>query len=309
MRTDFQLSAFGHDLHLRVQKNVDLLASNYREERQSWKGGQLHNKRTHRVITPEENCWYKGHVLNRQGASNVGLSTCSGSVRGSINLHDSEQHLIIEPAHRHLTADELRPHLSRAQSKHSQNKFLAATEDPSVRTFAQSRMPSEESMHIVYLSSSVDHPTWGCGVTAAEESAAVHQHSHHHDHDHAHTHGKDDQPASRAGILDKLAADLNSALGRSGSRVSIKDNDSEGEGGGASEKKTSGQKWIELIIVNDNRRFLDFREVTSITLSITQHVYNMYLKVYLMALIICLSNTSSMYPPSCLTRLYISAIV
>lgn len=237
-RTSFDLSAHGQQFTVKGFKQKNLLAEGYHEQRQSWRDGKLADKRTTRVIDSAANCWYHGHVDSRQGFSKAAFSTCSGSFRGHVSLYADT--FVIEPAHKHLDERELNSHLQR---------ILAKDEH---RLSKGSDLPSHQSLHVVYKSEDVEHPRFFCPVEDAVTTpidTLLHKEGEHkvHDHDHDdHDHHHD--------YLSGFLAQINSHL--TGSKIQTA---SKTELNGV-QQKANGQQWIELIIVNDKRRFDDYRE-------------------------------------------------
>lgn len=99
--TRFAFTAFGRDLVLQLERNDELIAPAYKEER--FEGDRLVS-----VRHGKENCYYRGRVEGIP--SSVAVSTCHG-LHGSIRFRDDEY--FIEPAWRHvgkqhraLTADD-----------------------------------------------------------------------------------------------------------------------------------------------------------------------------------------------------------
>jgi hypothetical protein len=168
-------SADGQNFQLHLTKNDKLFSPSYSETHQIWKNGirQKHMESEPKSIGQIEHCYYHGSVDGYIGE--VAMHTCHDGFSGMIRLREYPSKLsvemttervpdlrpfvaetyIMEPAHKHMTSQQLSHHVMRLQSIHS---------DRSVETHA---------LHIVYkLRDAKEIHSFTSGVVAEVMSAS-----------------------------------------------------------------------------------------------------------------------------------------
>jgi hypothetical protein len=172
----------------------------------------------------------------------VAVSTCAGALRGSVQAYG--QHFLLEPAQKHFTSEELILHLDAVTEE------LRKVNHPALKT----RPPTLETLHMVYLANNVDDPVGGCGVTEDEETLA------------RNSQAENNAPDAINHLLAKHGSSARVAVPNARSheghdhshahlKAGVPEDSMPSQQSGSPEPKTAGQKYIELIVVNDFRRF------------------------------------------------------
>jgi hypothetical protein len=281
----------GQRFEIQLRKNEGLFGAGYSESMQHWtSNGQRSPALEPRLRTANEieHCHYQGVVTATGGsadvgaAGNVGISTCSGGFSGLILLKDSPAReggvYGIEPAHLHVEKEKLEKHvqsLSTASGKTVDHLSMHILYD----------MRHHRSLHSLLGGSGcgVEHPdvvqSKASRYTASKQwaphsqsaSAAPSAASYERDHDsafdilrHFGVVSGGDSDATHEDTASNSASSFGAKMRRPGQVKAAGD-------------PINAQRYVELFIANDNRRYLTLQQDTeSKTAEIVNQVATFY---------------------------------
>jgi len=152
----FNLTTFGLNISIDLQRNDMLFHPEYHEIDEVWKDGVfISRKRTE--LADIEACHYQGTSQHSEGTSFAAISFCGNAGFDGV-IHANGELFSITPAHRHMTPQSLGDHSARIRST------LGVTPDP-------------KALHVIYRvgkDMSTSHPLAACGVTHEEEEHFLH---------------------------------------------------------------------------------------------------------------------------------------